>query len=203
MPAPLPLWSARIPRAVEARLERMEAAAREALVETHAALACDLVGVLSPRMPFDDAVDRYLEIMGLGGDDAEAVGTRAVARLGFRTGAAAARDGRRSRGFNWRYVTPVGAYRLLRSQKKRSDEEHLWLELSAARAEERLVRAHARFALRFVELLDGVADPPRAVALYLQRMEVDELRARIVYQRVVARLANALLPRLEADPPEG
>mgnify|MGYP006147901319 CR=1 FL=1 len=53
--------------------------AREALMDTHAELATDLVGILAPRMPFDEAIERYLETMQLEGEEKEAIGTRAPA----------------------------------------------------------------------------------------------------------------------------
>ena len=43
------------------------------------------------------------------------------------------------------------------------------------------------------------ADPTRAVGHYLERLDVPELRARMVYQRTIARLAEDLLPRLPED----
>jgi hypothetical protein len=82
MPSPtLPLWFQRLPAELARRLERAEAAAREARNETHAAQALELVAILAPRLPFDEAVDRYIEIMGLTGDEAEIVRTRALVLL--------------------------------------------------------------------------------------------------------------------------
>ena len=55
----------------------------------------------------------------------------------------------------------------------------------------------ARLTLCFdTELLEREADPARAVTLYLDRMEEPETRARVVYQRVLAQLAESLLPRI-------
>jgi hypothetical protein len=196
MPGPL-LWHQRLPEDVNRRLERAEAFAREDLVETHAQLAVDLVGVLAPRMPFDEAVDRYLESMRLEGEDAEAVGTRAVALLDEREiREDFEREGTRGWGFNWRYATPIGALRFIQRQRKRSAEEQLWLELAAARAEEALADAHARHARVFVDVLEDEVDPARAVELYVERLKLPDVRARIVYQRVLARLAESMLPRL-------
>jgi len=197
MPSPVSSWFERLPEEVDKKLERAEALAREDMVETHARLATDLVGILAPRMPFDDAIERYLESLGLEGEDAEAVGTRAVALLDATdVRDDLAREGTRGWGFNWRYATPLGALRFIQRQKKRSDEERLWLELAAARAEERLADAHARHAQTFVEILDEEVDPARAVELYVERLDLPEVRARIVYQRVLARLAESELPRL-------
>jgi hypothetical protein len=192
----------RMPPELSRRLERAEALARETLMDTHAELATDLVGILSPRMPFDQAIERYLESMQLEGEEKEAIGTRAVAILDEgELQEDMAREGTRGWGWDWRYATPLGVLRYISRVQKRSNEEELWLELAAARAEEKLVEAHVQFALEFVNLMDehDHADPTRAVAHYLERLDVPELRARMVYQRVMARLAEDLLPRLPED----
>lgn len=192
----------RMPPELARKLDRAEALAREALLDAHAHLARDLVAILAPRMPFDQAIERYLETMQLEGEEKEAVGTRAVAILGDGDlQEDMAREGTRGWGWDWRYATPLGVLRYIGRVQKRSNEEELWLELAAARAEERLVEEHVRFAIQFVELMDehSHADPTRAVAHYLERLDVPELRARMVYQRVMARLAEALLPRLPEE----
>jgi hypothetical protein len=202
MPSPVSLWHQRLPEEIDRKLERAEAFAREDMIETHAELASDLVGILAPRMPFDEAIDRYLESMGLEGEDAEAVGSRAVAVLDEREiREDLAREGTRGWGFDWRYATPLGALRFIQRQRKRSAEEQLWLELAAARAEERIADAHAKHAQGFVDVLEDEVDPTRAVELYVERLNLPETRARIVYQRVLARLAESLLPRLNEDAP--
>jgi len=197
MAAPL-LWHQRLPENTERELERAEAAAHEEMVEVHAALACDLVGILAPRMPFDEAIDRYLESMGVEGEEAEAIGTRAVALLDEQEiQEDLAREGTRGWGFDWRYATPLGALRFIQRQRKRSAEEQLWLELAAARAEEKLANAHAAKAREFVQILKDEVDPATAVEFYVERLGLPEIRSRIVYQRVLAALAEeGLLPRL-------
>lgn len=192
----------RMPAELSRRLERAEALAREALMDVHANLATDLVSILAPRMPFDEAIERYLETMQLEGEEKEAIGTRAVAILDEgELQEDMAREGTRGWGWDWRYATPLGVLRYIGRVQKRSNEEELWLELAAARAEEKLVDAHVEFALQFVNLMHEHqhADPTRALAHYLERLDVPELRARIVYQRVLARLAEDLLPRLPED----
>ena len=195
-------WLQGLPPELDQKLDRAEAAAREALVEVHAHLAADLVGILAPRMPFDEAIERYLETMQLEGDEREAVGTRAVVLMDAGdVREDVKRDSTRGWQWDWRYATPLGVLRYIRRQQKRTDEEELWLEFAAARAEEVLVGEHYRFALQFVELMEEhqAADPTRAVQHYIERLDLPELRARMVYQRVLAHLAEDLLPRLEAD----
>ncbi|HEU0016570.1 MAG TPA: hypothetical protein VFQ45_23010 [Longimicrobium sp.] len=200
-PSVLP-WAQRMPPDLERKLERAEALAREALTDVHATLACDLVAILAPRMPFDQAIERYLETMDLEGDEREAVGTRAVALMPeqeFQEDLA--REGSRGWKWDWRYATPIGVLRYIGRHQKRSQEEELWLELAAARAEEVLVDAHMRHALEFVRLMEEHehADPTRALEFYVDKLDLPELRARIVYQRVLARLAEDLLPRLPEE----
>lgn len=198
--SPVIPWHQRLPEPLSLELDRVAASAHEALVETHAQLADDLVAVLAPRLPFDEAVERYIEIMRLDDDEAEVVGTRALTRLSAReVQEDLRREPHRGWGFDWRYLTPLGTLRFIQRQRKRSAEEQLWLELAAARAEEVLVGEHVKYARLFVELLEEEADPTRAVALYLERLEVPDHRARVVYQRVLAALAEELLPRLAEE----
>ncbi|HET8657294.1 MAG TPA: hypothetical protein VFL93_17335 [Longimicrobiaceae bacterium] len=198
MPPHLPLWIQRLPADLRRRLELTEAAAREARSDTHAQQAINLVAVLAPRMPFDEAVDRYIEMMGLGGEEAETVHTRTLVALSDSDiGTELARERHRTGwGLNWRYATPLGAVRFVRRQMRRNAEEDLWLELSAARAEEALIRVHIKHALQFVEILEDAAPPTRAVTLFIEQLEVPAARARSVYQRVLARVADSELPRL-------
>jgi hypothetical protein len=194
----MPLWIQRLPADVRRRLELAEAAAREARLNTHAEQALNLVAVLAPRMPFDEAVERYIDVMGLLGEDAETVQTRALVTLGdAQLGEDLARDRHRTGwGLNWRYATPLGAVRFVRRQLRRTAEEDLWLELSAARAEEALLRTHIKHALIFVQILEEQAPPTRAVSLYLDQLDVSAARSRTVYQRALARVAENELPRL-------
>ncbi len=206
MASPVTRWMQGVPQEIQRRLDRAEALAREDLVETHARLARDLVTVLAPRMPFDEAISRYIEIMGLDGEDAESVGTHAVNLLDDTdVRDDLAREGHRGWGFDWRYATPLGALRYIRRQRKRSGEEQLWMELAAARSEEAVADMHMRHALGFVDILGDEADPSRAVSLYADRLDLPDIRARIVYQRVMAKLADRLLPRLHeaARPDDG
>lgn len=201
MASTTPLWLQRLPGDIRRRLELAEAKAREAQSETHAQQALELVAVLAPRMPFDEALDRYVEIMSVTGtltdDEEEAVRTRTLSLLSDpETGADLARERHRGWGFDWRYATPLGALRFIRRQLRRNAEEDLWMELAAARAQEALIRTHFKHALGFVEILGDEAPPNQAVSLYVDQLEIRQALAHSVYQRVLARLAEKYLPRL-------
>ncbi len=201
MPSPtLPLWFQRLPPELTRRLDRAEAAAREARNETHASQALELVAILAPRIPFDEAVDRYIEIMGLAGDEAEIVRTRALVLLSDpQIEDDLASERHRGWSFDWRYATPVGALRYIRRHLRRNAEEDLWMELATARAEEALVRVHVEHALGFATLLGEEAPPTRGISYYLNQLELPTTRAHTVYQRALAELAETYLPRLAKD----
>lgn len=198
MPPRTPVWLQRLPTELRRRLELAEAAAREDRYETHAAQAIDLVAVLASRMPFDDAIDHYTEIMRLDAEDAEVVRTRALVLLSEAgRGEELARERYRSTWkLDWRYATPLGAVRFVRRHLRRSAEEDLWSELAAARAEEAIILTHIRHALHFIQLLEEHAPPPRSVAHYLDRMDVPTARAHSVYQRSLAQVSESQLGRL-------
>ena len=196
----MPIWTQRLPADIRRRLELAVAAAVEARSDTHARQALNLVGVLAPRMPFDEAVERYIDIMSLAGEEAETVRNRSLVALSdTELVADLSRERHRTGwGLNWRYATPLGAVRFVRRQLRRNAEEDLWMELSAARAEEAIIRTHIKHSLIFVQMLGEIAPPPRAVTLYLDQLEVPSMRARQIYQRVLARVAEQELPRLLA-----
>jgi hypothetical protein len=205
----LPLWFQRLAPERRRRLELAFAAAAEARLDTHAQQALHVVAVFAPRMTFDQAVDRYIEIMGLAADEAQVVETRALVALS-ESGVAEelSRDRKNPHRLNWRYATPLGAVRFVRRKLRRNAEEDLWMELSVARAEEALIRTHIKHALATIQILEEDLPPTRALSLYLEQLAIPSTRARSVYQRCLARVAEAELPRLESrtlshalDPP--
>jgi hypothetical protein len=197
----VPIWFQRLTPDVRRHLELAIASASEARLDTHAQEALNLVAVLASRMSFDQAVERYIDVMGLSGDEAQVVQTRALVLLGQSGVAEELASQRRTPArLNWRYATPLGAVRFVRRRLRRNAQEDLWMELSVARAEEALIRTHVKHALHFVELLEEVSPPTRAVALYLEQLSVPSARARAVYQRALARVAAAELPRLTLRP---
>jgi hypothetical protein len=194
----LPIWFQRLTPERRRRLEVALASATEARLDTHAQQALNLVAVLAHRTTFDQAVDRYIEMMGLGAEEAQIVETRTLVALG-ESGIAdqLSRERKNPHRLNWRYATPLGAVRFVRRRLRRNAEEDLWMELSAARAEEALIRSHVKHAFAVIRILKDDVPPTRAVSIYLEQLAVPSARARSVYQRTLARVAAAELPRLE------
>src|SRR5690606_9285809 len=154
----------RLPPERVRRIELAVAGATEDLLDTHAKQALDLVAVLAPRVSFDEAVERYVDMMGLPTDEGQTVQTRALVALAESGLAEQLAHEPRTRRLTWRYATPLGAVRFVRRRLRRNAEEDLWMELSAARAEEAIIRTHVRHALNFVRILDDLLPPTRAVS---------------------------------------
>jgi hypothetical protein len=201
MPKALPVWFQRLPADLRRRLEFAEAAAREDRYRVHTGQALDMVAVLSSRMHFDEAIEHYTSIMDLESADSEVIRNQALVTLGD---SSLEREEPQPRWqLDWRYATPLGAVRFVRRHLRRSAEEDLISELSAARAEEAIILVHVRHALHFATLLDEHAPPTRSVAFYLDRMVVPPARAHSVYQRALAELAELHLLRLmRPEPPD-
>jgi len=204
MPSHHALLHHRIPTALRRRVELAEAVAIEAQFSTHAAQALELVSVLAPGLHFDEAIDRYIEIMDLREDDAETVRVRALSMLAETGDANDLEQGfveqpnNARPSFEWKYATPLGAVRFVRRHLRRSAAEDLWTEMVAARAEEALILDHIRHALELIDLLADQVPPTHVLHDYLARLEVPALRAHAVYQRTLARIADLELPRVTA-----
>jgi hypothetical protein len=204
MPQHHTLLHHRIPDALRRRVELAEAVAIEAQFSTHAEQALELVSALAPAVPFDEAIDRYIEIMDLREDDAETVRVRALSMLA----AGGSADNLEMQlfeepaddrpAFEWKYATPIGAVRFVRRHLRRSAAEDLWTEMVAARAEEAVILDHLRHALDLIELLSEHLPPTEVLHDYLARLEVPAQRAHSVYQRTLARIADLELPRIAA-----
>jgi hypothetical protein len=197
-------WSHRLTPALRRRVEIAEAVAIEAQYRVHTEQALDLVAALAPRTPFDEAIDRYLEIMDLRDEHAETVRVHALASLAEHAGPANLEldlpddAAPAEHHIEWKYATPLGAVRFVRRHMRRSAEEDLWTELVVARSEEALILEHVHHAVALIELLDDHVPPTQVLHHFLARLAVPGLRAHSVYQRTLARIADLQLPRTTA-----
>lgn len=212
MPAPGPRTPRRLPETVRRRLEVASATAWEALVEAHTSHALQLIALLADRMPFDEAVERYLREMEVSETMAAAVRNRVLVALEdaqrpddsrptlqifATTGEGrASRDGAEAEGpaEGWRRFRPDVLMRDLKERHRRHDETEGWIRLALARAEEGIIATHVDNAITFAALLEPHMPLERAVEEYNNALRLTGPRAQAVYQRAMARLAEAHLP---------
>jgi hypothetical protein len=194
-----PLKFKRTPEPVRRRLEMATAAAWEAVVEAHADHAARFVSLTAFRLPFDDAVDRYLSEMELRDPTAAAVRARVLVRLEEdappleHSQEADQPADKPDRGGLKRFRPDVLAKGIARKVREAEAFEE-WVRLAIARAEEAVLQTHIANAVEFTAILGGHLALDEAVEDYIDLMRVTGGRAQSVFQRTMAHLADIHLP---------
>ena len=192
----------RMPESVRRQIEVASASAWEDLVEVHASHALRFVALVSVRMPFDEAVSRYLAEMDVRDPMASSIRSRVLIALedahleheeqpgtGVFDRAEGGEDGDGLRRFR-PDVLMKGIARKVRA----TEEAEQWVALFIARAEEAVLRAHIDNAVQFAEILRTEATLSEAVEDYIELLRLTGGRAQAVFQRTMARLADLHLP---------
>jgi hypothetical protein len=168
------------------------ARARVSVLAAHAHAARLLAVRLADRIPTDAALALYCDQQQLRRADAEFVAMQALARmtppdmeprrpLEALPGRQPPGDAWFARGYEWvrDRIAPLSDPVL-----------HERVETEVARARAVIMAVHIRHAARLVDILAAEMSAPAAIALYIQRMDVEpELRA-AVYAIAVARQAG-------------
>jgi hypothetical protein len=199
----------RTPEPVRRRLEMAGAAAWEAVVDAHANHAAGFVALLRQRLPFDQAVERYLTEMDVRDPMASAIRSRVLTRLealpdvapptpdaegdeakGGKGGEGGEGGGR---GGLKRFRPDVVAKGIARKVRETEAVEE-WIRLAIARAEEGVLQAHIENAVGFTDIVRDHLGLDEGVEDYIDLMRITGGRAQSVYQRTMARLADIHLP---------
>lgn len=199
MPTPptSPLTPRRLPEGVRRRLEVTTAMAWEALVEAHTRYALHFVALLGGRLDLRETLDRYLREMRLPESMAASVRTRVLVSLEDVepvTGPGLPIEQEDAGDEGWRRFRPGILMRGVKERRRRDEAAEAVIKLALARAEEGVILTHVDNALSFAALLDPYLPLDRAVAEYVDAMELVGGRAQAVFQRAMARLAEVHLP---------
>ena len=197
-------------RSLQRQVDLTTAVCQERLLATHVRHVLALVDLVADRLPFDDALDIYVRILGLTPEQARNIGSRALAELGRRGGArhapatpaptpepepeeesaAAATTARSDALFS----------RLRRRVRGRvQDELRERINLAAARTEDALLETHVENALVFKKALAEELSPPEAVEMYLETMMLPEGVSDVIYNRALRLIADQVLPPVPND----
>lgn len=202
-----PLRFKRTPEPVRRQLEVAAAAAWESVVDAHAVSAARFVGLTHPRLPFDDALDRYLSEVDVREPMASAIRSRVLTRMGSAPpvgGEASADDvpaeSESDGGGLKRFRPDILAKGLARKVRETEAFEET-VRLAIARAEEGVLLAHIENAVGFTTIVRGHLALDEAIEDYIDLMRITGGRAQSVYQRAMARLADVHLPADGSPPP--
>ena len=197
-------------RSLQRQVDLTTAVCQERLLATHVRHVLALVDLVADRLPFDDALDIYVRILGLTPEQARNIGSRALAEIGRRGGArmapatpapapapepeedeaASSTSGRSDALFS----------RLRRRVRGRvQDELRDRINLAAARTEDALMETHVENALVFRKALADELSSPEAIELYLETMMLPEGVADVIYNRALRTIADQVLPPVPAE----
>jgi hypothetical protein len=191
----------RTPEPVRRRLEMAAAAAWEAVVDAHANHAAGFVALLGQRLPFDQAVERYLEEMDVRDPMASAIRSRVLTRLEALPDVPAPAPDSEA-GAPAEVAAPGGLKRFrpdvvakgIARKVRATEAVEEWIRLAIARAEEGVLQAHIDNAVAFTDIVRGHLGLDEGVEDYIDLMRITGGRAQSVYQRTMARLADIHLP---------
>jgi hypothetical protein len=175
------------------RVDVLLARARVSILATHADAARRLARLVGERISVASALAIYCDRQRLRPMDAHFVALHARARMNVPDPAAsssqralddAAADDAHSvvdKGQAWirEHIAPQSDPRV---------RECIEVELAAATTA--IIEQHVRFALRLAALMDQTTSPSTAIALYLDRVDVDRELRSAIYPLALARLAN-------------
>jgi hypothetical protein len=202
----------RTPEAVRRRLEMAGAAAWQAVVDAHADHAARFVALMASRLPFDQAVERYLSETDVRDPMASAIRSRVLTRLEAlshdmaaapdpESAADASAESEESGGLK-RFRPDVVAKGIARKVRETEVVDE-WTRLAIARAEEGVLLAHIENAVAFADIVRSHLGLDEAVEDYIDLMRLTGGRAQSVYQRTMARLADLHLPSGTGPSPAG
>jgi hypothetical protein len=190
----------RTPEPVRRRLEMAGAAAWEAVVDAHANHAAGFVALLRQRLPFDQAVERYLTEMDVRDPMASAIRSRVLTRLEALpdvappTPDAGGEEGEGSEPEGLKRFRPDVVAKGIARKVRETEALEEWIRLAIARAEEGVLQAHIDNAVGFTDIVRGHLGLDEGVEDYIDLMRITGGRAQSVYQRTMARLADIHLP---------
>jgi hypothetical protein len=213
MPTPRRTTPRRLGEPLRRKLEVASAMAWESLVDTHVEQANQFVALLAGHWPIEESLPRYLREMDLDATMVSAIRTRVLmhaeeqgaaggdtpgdtARASVSPAFPASADDAGDEGDegNWLLRQPARVVRGVMERQRRNDEIDRIVQLSLARAEERVIRTHVENAIGFVALLEEQLPLDRCVQQYLGAVGLHGSRAQTVFHRTMARLADVHLP---------
>jgi hypothetical protein len=170
------------------RLQVLFARAWETLAETFKTQAADFVRRLRPRMPIEEALDRYFREAGIPGPMAETVRARALVALAPMVEDSIQTE--EARATTWSPLRPDQMLDALKRRAQYVDETNLQCRLAASLSGEAVAATHVEMALKTAELLEGECTPDEAIMHYIRTFDLASIDAQLIFRRALARWAE-------------
>ena len=187
MTGPSLIGSRRFTGSTKLRLQLVFARASEALAETYQAQAAEFVRRLKPRLPVDDALQRYFHEVGVPAALEETVRARALISL---AGLIESVPRHESRATNWTVLRPDHMLDALRKRVQHIEETNLECRLAASMSDEAVATTHVRMALETAEVLADEVTPDEAIMHYVRTFNLTSIDAQVIFRSALAQWAE-------------
>ena len=188
MAAPSLMTSRRFSPQTRMRLQVLFARAWETLADTYKTQAADFVRRLRPRMPVDEALDRYFREAGVPGPMAETVRARALVALAPMVEDSI--DSEEAHGSAWSPLRPDQMIDALKRRAQYVEGTNLECRLAASLSGEAVAATHVEMALKSAELLEDECSPDEAIMHYIRTFDLASIDAQLIFRRALARWAE-------------
>ena len=169
------------------RLQLVFARALEAMADTYQQQAAEFVRRLKPRLPVDEALQRYFREVGVPAGIEETVRSRALISLAGLIENQRRHEGRAS---SWTILRPDHLIDGLRRRVQYVEETNLDCRLAASISDEAVAATHVRMALETAEVLAEEATPDQAIMLYVKTFNLNSVDAQVVFRTTMSHWAE-------------
>jgi hypothetical protein len=195
MAGPGSIINRRFSASTKLRLQLVFARASEALAETFQAQAAEFVRRLKPRLPVEEALQRYFHEVSVPAGLEVTVRARALISLAGLIDSAARHE---PRSTTWASLRPDHLFDSLRRRVQYIEETNLECRLAASMSEEAVAATHIRMALETAEVLAEEVTPDEAIMHYVRTFNLSSVDAQVIFRSALAQWAE-----LHALPGEG
>lgn len=179
--------SRRLSAPTKLRLQLIFARASEALAETYQSQAAEFVRRLKPRLPVDEALQRYFFEVGVPAALEGTVRARALISL---AGMIESTHQPETRSLGWMVMRPDQLLDALRRRVQHIEETNLECRLAASISDEAVTATHVRMALETAQALEDEVTPDEAIMHYVRTFNLGSIDAQVIFRGALAQWAE-------------
>jgi hypothetical protein len=187
MTAPSLTPGRRFSGATRLRLQLVFARAVEALADTYQLQAAEFVRRLKPRLPVEDALQRFFREVSVPAAIEETVRSRALISL---AGLIETPPKTEATDAGWNLLRPDHMIDALRRRVQFVEDTNLECRLAASMTDDAVAATHVRMALETAEVLANEVTPDQAIMLYVKQFNLPSIDAQVVFRTAMSQWAE-------------